>query len=554
MKQTERIERIFTRYLNDDAPLNEPDYDKMWERIEHSRSHADGIDSMLPVPASPRRRVSKRAVVLVTAAVLLVATPAFAAWTHTWDYFTYHSGVRSALEQGLGQPIGKTVFVGDSRLTLDTAVADDNRTVLLFSLDLPHADPTSYPRFSDMKLSDSDGNAIEGSTFFRWNPDDKRWQGEFSTDWTPDSLRANVKFLAEDLQIFTAAQREIAFDAEDNRKQTIDIGQDGIDRLDVLPFTQGDNTLLSTSVFFSDKEAQKWSYPVIGVYDGASQVKDARSGVFGKPGERGEYTGLQYFKTADLETALVKYKLDYTRKAAQIDGDWSLYLQLDKEQMLDGTIKRPINQTVETAAGPIKLKDMTITPTRIRITGTGEKYKSLSFKQFYLDVNGTRLKGDYPSERWGDVYDFTLNFERQPGLVLSERTPIALEMKYEVAERHVKNPIHLSGIGNEKKTIITQLGGYSVNWTYYKENGNLYIESWSDDPHFGGVNQTYMKDGKRSRPGRQVTVNFAGGGNNRMIDMYKDFAGTEADIYIYFYMTDNPDKVLRINLPALPAN
>ncbi|MBB6731377.1 DUF4179 domain-containing protein [Cohnella zeiphila] len=552
MKQTDRIERIFTRYLNDEAPLNEPDFDAMWERIEQRRSDASEITSELPAPASARRRVSRTAV-LATAAVLLAATPAFAALSDKWSYFTHHSGVRSALEQGLGQQIGKTVSFGGAKLTLDTAVVDDNRTVLLFSLNLPHADPASYPRFSGMKLSDGKGNAIEGDVSLTWNPDSKIWQGEFSTDWTPDSLLADVHLSAENLQIFAAAQREISIDSENNRKQTIEIGQDGIDRLVVLPFAQGDRTLLSTSVFFSDKAAQSWSYPSIGVYDGETQVKEAATGAFGKPGAQGEYTGLQYFHTADLGTAGVTYKLNYTRKSAEIDGSWSFDLQLDKERMLDGTITRPIDQTVETAAGPIELKEMTITPTQIRITGTHEKYKELSFKQIYLDVNGTRLKGGYPSSEPGDFNGFTLRFERQPGLVLSEQTPIALDMKYEVTERLDKNPIHLAGIGSGKKTITTRLGGYSVNWTYYKENGNLYIESGSDDPRFGGVNQTYMMNGKQSQPGRPVTANFSGDGNNRAIDMYKDFAGTEADIYIYFYSTDDPDKELRIDLPALPA-
>jgi len=549
MKQVDRIERIFTRFRNDDAPLNEPDFDAMWERIEQHRSHSAGMASGHPAAASARRRVSRTAV-LATAAVLLTVTPAFAALSDKWAYWTYHSGVRSALEQGLGQQIGKTVSVGDAKLTVDTAVVDDNRTVLLFRLDLPDADPASYPRFAEMKLSDGKGNAIEGNVTFRWNPDDQIWQGEFSADWTPDSLRADVRLSAEKLQIFTAAQRDISIDAEDNRKQTIEIGQDGIDRLVVLPFAQGDKTLLSTSVFFSDKEAQSWSYPSIGVYDGAAQVKEAATGVFGKPGAEGEYTGLQYFRTTDLRGAAVHYKLNYTRKSGEIDGSWSVDLQLDKERMLDGTLTRPIDQTVETAAGPVEFQDMIITPTQIRITGTHEKYKELSFKHFYLEVNGTKLIEGYPSQEAGDYYGFTLRFERQPGLVLSEQTPIALVMNYEVTERQDNNPIHLADIGSGKKTITTQLGGYSVHWTYYMENGNLYIESVSDDPRFGGVNQTYMLDGKHRRYGMPVTANFAGDGNNRAIDRYPHFTGTEADLYIYYYSTDDPDKELRIDLPA----
>ncbi|WP_409345207.1 hypothetical protein [Paenibacillus sp. MBLB4367] len=48
--------------------------------------------------------------------------------------------------------------------------------------------------------------------------------------------------------------------------------------------------------------------------------------------------------------------------------------------------------------------------------------------------------------------------------------------------------------------------------------------------------------------GKQVTANFSGEGINSAIDEYTNFSGTEADIYIFWYYTENPDKEPRIKL------
>jgi hypothetical protein len=48
--------------------------------------------------------------------------------------------------------------------------------------------------------------------------------------------------------------------------------------------------------------------------------------------------------------------------------------------------------------------------------------------------------------------------------------------------------------------------------------------------------------------GKQVTTNFSGDGNNQAIDMYPNFSGTEVELYIYWYYTENLDKQLRVEL------
>lgn len=111
-----------------------------------------------------------------------------------------------------------------------------------------------------------------------------------------------------------------------------------------------------------------------------------------------------------------------------------------------------------------------------------------------------------------------------------------------------KIPIRLTNISEKKQTITTQVGGYPVLWTYYRQDNNLFVQSESADPSFGGVNQTYMGKGEQRLTGKQVTVNFSGDGNNKAIDMYANYEEKEAQLNIFWYYTEKPDKSLRTEL------
>lgn len=91
-------------------------------------------------------------------------------------------------------------------------------------------------------------------------------------------------------------------------------------------------------------------------------------------------------------------------------------------------------------------------------------------------------------------------------------------------------------------------GGYPVKWTYYKLGKDLYVETESEDSRFGGVNQTYTGTGKERILGKPLTVNFSGDGNNKAVDVYRDFKDNEASIYMFYYTTDEPDKETRVQL------
>ncbi|UUZ90156.1 DUF4179 domain-containing protein [Paenibacillus sp. P25] len=499
----DKAEQTFAKFIKEENPIEYPDFDAMWKRLE-PRLPGPG-DQSLPVDrnAPKRRRLRKAAAISILSAVL-VATPVVAAISYNWDQIlSYRSGIQSALQQGLGQRIEQSVTHEGAKLTVHTAIVDDNRTVLLYSLSTQDGSPGGL-YFAKMQMKDSQGRIIEGRHEQTWDQASGSWTGYFETEWTPDRLEAEVQLTAEKLQAFSPAERKLDVHPFDGKSQSFDIGQDGMDRLTLQSFIQGDRVTLSSSVVFNQPEAQGWTYPRIGVFKGETPVQEAGTGVFGKPGEHGEYTGQQQFAASDLQDPSVNYKPLYTREDRRIDKAWTFNLHLDKKQMLSGTVKRSLNVPAQHPDGRMVLKEMIITPTQIRIKASHEKYLRFPFLNYALEVNGTVFRGGIQYGE-GSPEETTFRFEVPPGQKITEQTPITFIASHEVREhRDAKDPIRLTGISEDKKTMTTRVGGYTVRWTYYKQDGNLYIQSECDDPSFGGVNQTYMLSGINLSPGKKL--------------------------------------------------
>lgn len=59
---------------------------------------------------------------------------------------------------------------------------------------------------------------------------------------------------------------------------------------------------------------------------------------------------------------------------------------------------------------------------------------------------------------------------------MNEKQSLNFVAKYEIIEhKGDKEPIRIRNISEEKQKMTTDVGGYSVTWTYYKQNGDLYV-------------------------------------------------------------------------------
>lgn len=546
-------EALLKRRLNDDNEIQYPDFEEMWGRMEQA-GHTGSVsrtDAEAPAPRS--HRSWRKLTIAASLSALLVAVPVYAAVQYDWGILLRgRGGVQAALTQNLGQPLGQTITKDGVTLTLHTALTDENRTVILYSLDVGADRESGMWNIQGMSLKDAKGNGDEMEyNYQQWDEKNQRYNGYFESNWTPDQETVKVSLTAERIESYSQQEVDLNLDTDSPQQQSFPVNRDGLESFSVQPFKEGDERLmLSTAAVFNNPEAKSLAFPQIIAYRDGELVRNSQAGAFGKPGDNGEYTSLQYYKPGDVPKADTVYKLGYTRLERNIDGPWTFDLELSKKKMADATIKTALDLPLEAGDTDNRIEQMVVTPTQIRVSVRSKaKFAELPYVTYTLEVDGRKLEGGVWYSTTGDRELTTLRFERPADLEITKTTPMALVGKYKVT-RHGddKVPLQLTNISSEKQTLIRETSGYPVQWTYYMQGADLYVETKSDDPHFGGVNQTHIGTGKDRILGKIVTVNFRGDGNNHSIDVYKDFKGTEASIYMFFYSTNEPDKETRVQL------
>ena len=547
------LESMLKRQLNEENAVNYPDFNSMWGRMEQAEHTVTLRIDAAADTGSHRARNWRRITVAASLSALLAAAPVYAAIQYDWgNLLRGREGVQAALDQNLGQQLGQSISKDGVTLTLRTAIVDENRTVILYSLDVGERPDQKFWNVRGLSLKDDKGNGGEGEySYQQWDEANQRYNGYFESDWTSKSEVAKVTLTADAVQSFSQAEQELALDSGSASLQSFQIGREGMQSLEVQPFTQSDGKLLlSSAVIFDNPQAKEWTYPQIVAYKGDTQVDPIPGGTFGTPGDNGEYTMKQYFKTAEVPEGQTAYKLQYTKLEQNIAGPWSFDLQLSKRQMESGTFKKALNLPLEPGDTVNTIESMVITPTQIRVSvKVKERYAQIPYHKVELEVGGKTLEGMQYTSPKNDPFLTTYSFERPGDLVIDKQTPVTFVGRYKVTVHDDdKTPLQLTNISADKQTLIRETGGFPVKWTYYMQGSNLLVETQSDDARFGGVNQTHINLGKDRILGRPVTTNFTGDGNNKAIDVYKNFKGTEASIYMFFYTTDEPEQETRVQL------
>lgn len=547
----DKAKQVFSRYLNDKQEMVYPDFERMWDNIEPSLP-APNVKLQAVDWHAPKRSRYRKVATLAILAAILAATPVYAAISINWEqFFSHRIGIGSAVQMGLGQVMDESVTQEGIKLTINKAIVDDNRTVILYSLSSA-VDSVKDLYFSKMTMKDSQGKLIEGNHYQRWDEATQSMSGYFETEWTPSQQDAEVQFVAQKLQAFEPVEREIDFNPAEGQVGEYTIRQDGIENLKLQAFEQGEKMLFKSAITFQNEEAKAVAYPHIAVFKNGVLLKEASISAFGAPGEHGEYTGQQFYNAEELKSEGIVYKLSYTKESRKFDNEWAYNLHLDKKQMLSGTIKREMNVPMMESGVAMLLKEMVITPTQIRIIAKHERYATFPYIHYAIDMNGTKLEGGSQYNE-DDPTETIFRFERPISMEIKEDTIINFIASHLVEEhKDARDPIKLTNISEKKQTMTTRVGNYSVVWTYYKQGNDLYVQSECTDPSFGGVNQTYMGKGAQRLVGKQVTANFSGDGNNKAIDMYANYEGTEAELGIFWYYTEKPYQIKMVQV--FPAN
>ncbi|MDQ0172769.1 hypothetical protein J2T19_004259 [Paenibacillus tundrae] len=543
-------ENLLSHHLKNDKDMPYPDFDAMWNQISQDQERCPALHVSGTREYAGRRIQFKKTVLIGTAAVVLLATPVYAAVHYNWDdLLDGRSGIQHALQMELGQQLNQSMTLDGVTLTLDTAFTDDNRTVILYTLD-----PGKYTgdniEFSSIGLQGEDGKLIEGRYNHVYDSDESKFKGYFETEWTPQGKLADVHFTVSGIQMLVPAEAPLTIDPLQKKVQNFNIDKDGLGTLEVSAFNDKQNqVMLSTSLTFEQPEVRDYAFPQVIIYDhDGNVIKGSTGGVFGTPGDHGEYTAEQYYSLETLKQSAASYVLAYNRQESQVKQAFNIDIQLDKTEMLSGTSTRALNLPMEGLPEGALIKEAIITPTQIRvIISHQEKYMPLSYVNYTLDVEGATLHGGLMNG--GLEYETELRFEVTPGMEVNQDTPITLIASHKINRFHGEfEPVTLTQISEKPQQLDTVLGGYVVHWTYYRKDGDLYVERYSDNPRFGGVNQTYMiENGKRSY-GNMSKIQFSGDGDNKGIDQYKQYTADTATVYPWAYSTEEPESEVSVQL------
>lgn len=544
----ERIENKLKNKMKASTTLSYPDFDRMWSSIQQDELKVASGESVVP---HPRKR--KRYALVVGLSIALLATPVYAALTYDWsNILSYRAGIQSALEQGLGQTIEQSVTKEGVTLTVHTAFIDENRTFLLYSLKPSLSVNVKDIGFELIGLKDSKGNFIEGNYVHQWNEKLGVFQGYFETDWVAKGQTTNVEFMMKNIRLLGDGKQSISYDPKDPNAQVFPIQQDGLDSLTLQSFEQsGDQVLIQSSITFTDPEMQSRSWVRIeAINDKNESIREAKSSIFGTPGASGEYLSQQIFKSDALRAEGTKFQLAYDRTLGTTEGTWSVNMALSKKQLENGSFKKVLNIPLDDVPGGTKIDEMIVTPTQVRLILTHEKkHTRVPYMDYQLDVGGTLLNGGnwYVPDQSNKT---ELRFE-MTGLDSASlaNQPVTLIAKHRVDEfAGDDNSIRLTDISANPQSLTTRIAGYPITWTYYMKDNNLYVESLSSNPEFGGVNQTYYLDGKDRNYGMPVIIGLLGDDDNKHMDVYENFNKTDLDIYIWRYTTNNRNEELRVPL------
>lgn len=106
----------------------------------------------------------------------------------------------------------------------------------------------------------------------------------------------------------------------------------------------------------------------------------------------------------------------------------------------------------------------------------------------------------------------------------------------------------MTAISGKRQSVTSQVGGYPVVWIYYTLDGDLYVETGSQTPGFGGIVSFETTRNNSYFAGETLIANYSGDDDNTAIKRYEGVEQTKASMYVSRYITVEPDQMIQVQL------
>ena len=322
------------------------------------------------------------ALIITFLATVMVLTPAAAAIksaiSNFTDYIFEDKGIANSIQKGYGQVIDKSDEYGGLKFTVHSAVADENRTVLLVgaSYDGILAEKPDSISFYGMGISDKSGNTISDGYGARYNFDNTNMELSGNIDL------GRIKGSSENIVIKIMTT---VFSKQESSIMDIKLADASIKginreiRLDneVLKniclkniIISGNSLKIEYDVSYTDKKfMQGGSFLKLLKNDGA-EVFPNQSGM-STNSENNENIGnfLEIYDISGLNLTECKLQMVYPKPVKVIDGDWKLQFRIDDKAAKKATITLKPDISFNIGGYSMKITKAVFTPsaTNIRI-------------------------------------------------------------------------------------------------------------------------------------------------------------------------------------------
>ncbi|WP_235813368.1 DUF4179 domain-containing protein [Heyndrickxia oleronia] len=503
-----------------------PNENKMWNKVVSNLQKGD--------QATTKRLMKPKLVIsVILMAIVLTTTPVLAKYSNElleWMRDINGNGIITSLENGFGQEINKTTKNGLGVLQVHNVVSDENGTTINISLDIDHDHSISAAGFDDALLIMEDGKEEKLDATVVYNKKYDKLVGYLHTD---KEISADSKVILQigglsEIQTKTVKLKSLI---QDDTK-TIPINQDGISQIkfisneyrngeyqiDYLIELEEKNNIDHASLVFSFQDKRILSSGVVYKRPQPNVLKLSES-----------------FRLDKNELDNVEMSLAYNDRGNYYPEMWQLEFEYNYNLAKKSTYTMKLNKTIDMGIQKLQLKNLVITPSRVKIYFDKKNSNSES-NEVFINYNEVTLQiGDESLEGYIDSEGY-ISFETQGVLenIKSKQISLSFNNARVSYKGGKQDKVRLTNISNEPNTIHTEIKGFPIEITYYSKGNDLIVESESNDNRFGGITQSviYKKDkrifaDKRSEDGLHR--------HNNQVETFKNIKDKDLTLNIFLF-------------------
>lgn len=544
---TEPIELELKRIADRSRPAD-PDMEAMWSAISNRVAKSEGAGFRR---RSFSLRPRKWAAPALLALCLAVAVPAFAAPALNWDWFAQRAA--KSLESGDGVRIDRTITSGGYSFHLLGAVSDDYRTDLLFQLSGSDLFSFDYVAFGSAELTDGRGGLLRLSDHMTAE-EGGTLNGLLEANAPMERGMRNYSLNVKDLILYKEVSVPVDLRAMGPNGQTAKVDDEEVAEatIESIVRTGGVYTVRYRLAAASARINAALNPRLILRSDGLP-MNPTRSTLLPPPGDNSVLMEETY-ELSDAQLASAEFALSRLAESRRINAEWNFSFQADGQKAEQAIYRRKLDsRSVANAAGA-DFKELVVTPLEIRLTyeepvRSFKDYPYLDYEQATLLLNGKEIEGGmfmngngrdryyrFLSPEWyRDWSDVPMQVRLRSLKVQAKASPDQL--------------LELAGPTDAKRTIETEVGGFPVAFTYYKDGADLIVESnWRSETE-GGITQTYIAAGDKRLLAEYVPEAPGGNGTRRKVERYRNVPQGELKLnpFLYHWTDKEKTETLTVN-------